>query len=119
MTTVEIWHNPRCTKSRQTLALLEEHELEPTIVLYLEKPPSQARLKTVVKLLGGDVQTLLRSQEADYKALGLKEASTAECIKAMTAHPKVIERPVVIVKNGATEHAAIGRPPSNVLDILP
>lgn len=113
---VTIWHNPRCSKSRQTLALLEERGISPTIVLYLETPPSAAELGAVLKLLGFGPRDLMRTGEDPYRDLGLTnpDLSRDELIEAMAANPSLIERPVVI--NG--DKAALGRPPENVLEIL-
>jgi arsenate reductase len=112
-----IFHNPRCSKSRQTLALLEERGLEPEIVKYLETPPTAAQLQEVLGKLGLEARQLLRRSEAEYQTLGLADTSLPEAtlIAAMCQHPKLIERPIVI--NG--EHARIGRPPEQVLEILP
>ncbi|PIW30815.1 MAG: arsenate reductase (glutaredoxin) [Rhodobacterales bacterium CG15_BIG_FIL_POST_REV_8_21_14_020_59_13] len=114
--TLEIWHNPRCTKSRETLALLRQKGLEPEIREYLDDVPSVDELKSVLGKLGFDsVRAWMRTGEADYRALGLKNVDDEEkLIDAMAAHPKLIERPVVI--HG--DHAALGRPPENVLEIL-
>lgn len=113
---VKIYHNPRCSKSRQTLALLEERNIRPDIVEYLKTPPSEADIKRMLKLLGLEsARDLMRKGEAAYKELGLKDVMDEnELIQAMVTHPKLIERPIVI-KNGK---AAIGRPPESVLDIL-
>lgn len=114
--TVTIYHNPRCSKSRQTLALLEEKGVEPEIVLYLESPPSKSALKDLVKKLGlKSARDLMRIKEAPYTELKL-EGVTAETalIDAMAENPILIERPIVV--NGAK--AAIGRPPEAVLAIL-
>lgn len=113
---VTIYHNPRCSKSRQTLALLEERGLSPEVVLYLETPPDAATLKTLLAKLGISPRQLLRKGEDDYKALNLKDESLADddLITAMVAHPKLIERPIVVNGN----KAALGRPPEQVLDIL-
>jgi arsenate reductase len=109
-----IWHNPRCTKSRQTLALLEEHGLAPKIRLYLQDPPSEAEIRTTLAALGLPAQKLLRRSEAPFKDLGLASADEATAIAAMAAHPILIERPVVF--HG--KRAALGGPPENVLSIL-
>ncbi len=114
--TVTIYHNPRCSKSRQTLALLEDKGVEPEVVLYLENPPSKATLKGLVKKLGFDsARDMMRVKEAPYVELDLKNA-TAETalIDAMAENPILIERPIVV--NG--DKAAIGRPPESVLEIL-
>lgn len=115
--TIEIWHNPRCSKSRQTLELLREQGHEPTIVEYLKNPPSAARLSEVVAMLGlASPRDLMRRKEADYKEQGVDNEALSDdaLVAAMIAHPKLIERPIVI--NG--EQAAIGRPPEQVLAIL-
>ena len=114
--TVTIYHNPRCSKSRQTLALLEEKGVTPDVVLYLENPPSKTILKGLVKKLGfASAREMMRVKEAPYLELELKGV-TAETalIDAMAENPVLIERPIVV--NG--DRAAIGRPPENVLDIL-
>ena len=116
MSEVVIYHNPRCSKSRQTLSLLEENGLTPTIRLYLDNPPTVAELKKVVKMLGISVGDLIRTKEALYKELGLdaNNHSDADLLQALHDNPKLIERPIVI--NG--QQARIGRPPENVLDII-
>ncbi len=113
---VTIYHNPRCSKSRQTLALLRDNGVEPTIVEYLQTPPSAAELKKILGLLGLGPRELMRRKEAEYKANGLDDdrLGDADLIAAMVAHPKLIERPVVL----ANGKAALGRPPENVLKIL-
>ncbi len=116
MTTVQILHNPRCSKSRQTLALLEEKGIEPEIIKYLETPPDEAALKVILAKLNISARDLLRKGEDDYKALNLKDQSLTEAqlIQAMVTHPKLIERPIVINQ----DKAKIGRPPESVLDIV-
>lgn len=110
-----IWHNPRCSKSRQTLALLEARGIQPKVVKYLEAPPSRAELEFVLEKLDIEPLELMRTKEKIYKELNLKEIDDAEIlINAMLQHPKLIERPVVI----RGEDVAIGRPPEKVLDIL-
>ncbi|MFD1216129.1 arsenate reductase (glutaredoxin) [Microbulbifer celer] len=111
-----IYHNPRCSKSRQTLQLLQEHQVEPEIVLYLETPPDKGTLKSLLKKLGIEPRALLRKGEDDYKVLNLKDPalSNDQLIEAMVAHPKLIERPIVV----KGEHAVLGRPPENVLELL-
>lgn len=113
---VTIYHNPRCSKSRQTLALLRDNGVEPTIVEYLQTPPSAAELKKILGLLGLGPRELMRRKEAEYKANGLDDdrLGDADLIAAMVAHPKLIERPVVL----ANGKAALGRPPESVLKIL-
>ena len=113
---VQILHNPRCSKSRATLALLEKRGIEPDIRLYLEHPPSEDQLKHILRLLGRSPRELIRTGEAEYTALGLDDPALDddELVAAMVAHPKLIERPVVI----ANGKAAVGRPPEAVLEIL-
>ena len=111
----EIWHIPRCSKSRAALALLTERGHEPNIVLYLETPPSRERLFEVIEELGGDAHALVRSKEAAFKELGLSKASTnEELVAAMVSHPSLIERPLVITKRGTR----IGRPTEALEAIL-
>lgn len=114
--TVTIWHNPRCTKSRQTLALLEERGFAPKIVLYLETPPSEAEIAAALDLLGLGARAFMRKGEEDYRDQGLDDPALddAALIAAMARTPKLIERPVVF----AHGKAVIGRPPEAVLAIL-
>jgi len=111
-----IWHNPRCSKSRQTLSLLKERGIEPTIVEYLKTPPSADEIDRVLGLLGREPRELMRKTEAEYKQNGLDDPhlTRQELIAAMVIHPKIIERPVVL----RGERAALGRPPESVLEIL-
>ncbi|MDH3655152.1 MAG: arsenate reductase (glutaredoxin) [Myxococcales bacterium] len=113
MAKVTIWHNPRCSKSRQTLQLLIDHGVEPDVIEYLKSPPSAAELDSVLDKLGFEPRELMRTKEAVYTELSLNnEALTHDdLIAAMIEHPTLIERPVVIVNN----RAALGRPPENVL----
>ena len=115
-----IWHNPRCSKSRATLALLRERGIEPTIVEYLDTPPSAAQLRDVLGLLDLEPRALMRRQEAPYADEGLARADLSDkaLIDAMVAHPILIERPIVLVQKDGRRHAAIGRPPEAVLDLL-
>jgi arsenate reductase (glutaredoxin) len=116
MSKVEIWHNPRCSKSRAALELLEQRGIDPTIVLYLDEAPTAERLDAVLKLLGLEPQALMRKAEEPFKRLGLDDPrrSRRELIDAMAAHPILIERPIVI----AGDRAVVGRPPERVLEIL-
>ena len=116
MDEVTIYHNPRCSKSRQTLALLMARGVTPRIVYYLETPPTAATLARLLKLLAMRPRELLRSQEAPYTELLLDNPARTdeELIAAMIAHPVLIERPIV----EANGRAAIGRPPENVLRIV-
>ena len=110
-----IWHNPRCSKSRQTLALLQEKGEEVTIRAYLDDAPTAAELRDALQALGLGVIDITRTGEVVFKELGLsKTDNDATLIAAMASHPKLIERPIVF-KDG---RAALGRPPEAVLDIL-
>ncbi|CAM3117521.1 MULTISPECIES: arsenate reductase (glutaredoxin) [Vibrio] len=112
---VVIYHNPRCSKSRQTLALLEEKNIQPDIIRYLDTPPSVAELKSLFAQLSLDnVRAMMRTKEDVYKELNLADATDEQLFEAMSANPKLIERPIV-VSNGQAKH---GRPPEQVLDIL-
>jgi arsenate reductase len=113
---ISIYHNPRCSKSRQTLQLLEERGIQPNIVLYLEHPPTKAQLQALLKKLGIGPRALLRSGEPEYAERNLADPnlSDAALIESMVACPKLIERPVVV----RGERAVIGRPPENVLGLL-
>jgi arsenate reductase len=115
-TTVTIWHNPRCSKSRGTLELLQEHGIEPAIVDYQKNPPGVADIERALQLLGLQPRDILRKGEAAYAELGLENPGLTreQLIDAMAAHPILIERPIVF----ANGKAAIGRPPGNVLAIL-
>ena len=110
-----IYHNPRCSKSRATLALLNENGIEPEIVHYLENPPDAERLKTITAMLACSIRDIVRSGEELYRQFGLKESlSEQELLDIVAANPRLLERPIVI--NG--DKAALGRPPENVLSIL-
>lgn len=112
---VKIFHNPRCSKSRQTLELLKQQGIEPEVIEYLKQAPTALELEQVLKALNLDAHQLLRVKEAEYKEHALSPASTdQQIIAAMLVSPKLIERPIVI--NGDT--ARIGRPPESVLEIL-
>ena len=113
---ITIYHNPRCTKSRQTLQLLEENGYSPQVVEYLKQPPSVAELTEIIAKLGISPRALLRKQEEEFKSEGLADQalSDLQIIEAMVRSPKLIERPIVI----ANGKAAIGRPPEAVLVIL-
>lgn len=113
---VTIYHNPRCSKSRQTLQLLEARGVKPKIVEYLKEPPSSAELKAILKKLGMKPRDLLRQGEARYAELGLKERALSDdaLIELMVENPILIERPIVVSGN----KAAIGRPPETVREIL-
>lgn len=117
---VTLYHNPRCSKSRQTLQLLEAQGINPDIVEYLETPPDAETLSSILVLLGMEPRELMRKKEAEYKELGLDNASLSReaLIDAMVANPKLIERPIVMTGADKSRKAAIGRPPESVLDIL-
>ncbi|MDD1784145.1 arsenate reductase (glutaredoxin) [Enterovibrio sp. ZSDZ35] len=112
---VTIYHNSRCSKSRQTLALLTERGIEPEIIAYLDTPPSVETINSLLAQLGYDSpRQMMRTKEDIYKELKLADATDAELIQAMAENPKLIERPIVV----ANGKAAMGRPPEAVLDIL-
>ena len=114
--TVTIYHNPRCSKSRQTLALLQERGVTPTVVEYLKTPPDAATLGDILAKLGCPPRQLMRVKEAVHRELGLgdENLSDADLIQAMVDNPILIERPIVL----AGDRAALGRPPEAVLAIL-
>jgi arsenate reductase len=113
MSKVTIYHNPRCTKSRQTLALLQDRGVEPDVIEYLKTPPDETTLAKLVKQLRIEPAQLIRRKE--YKALGLPDTDDPkELIARMAAHPEIIERPIVVKGS----QARLGRPPEQVLEIL-
>ena len=114
MADITIWYNPRCSKSRQTLALLTARGIDPTIRLYLEDVPSVVELTQLLDHLGQPVSVLMRKGEADYKEHFADVTDEASCLQLLVRYPKVIERPVVI----AGDRAVLGRPPENVLELL-
>ena len=109
-----IWHNPRCSKSRATLALLSERGRQPTVREYLADAPTVEELRTACDALGLSPRAIVRTGEAPYTDLGLAEADDERLLAAMAEHPILIQRPIVF----AGERAAIGRPPEDVLDLL-
>jgi len=113
---VTIYHNPRCSKSRETLNLLEERSIEPDVVEYLKAPPDAATLGDLLEMLGLEPRDLMRKKEAEYKELNLAnpDLTRDQLIAAMVSHPRLIERPIVVTGG----KAALGRPPESVLDIL-
>ena len=113
---VTIYHNPRCSKSRQTLALIREQGIEPTIVEYLKTPPSPRELVRLLDLLGLQPRGLMRKQEPEYKAENLDDPalSSDDLIEALHTWPRLIERPIVV----AGGRALIGRPPERVMELL-
>ncbi len=115
--TIQIYHNPRCSKSRETLGLLQQRGIAPEIILYLESPPSPETLKQLLAAAGfSEPRQLMRRNEEIYKTLGLADKTLTEdqLLAAMASHPKLIERPLVV--NG--DRARLGRPPEQVLEIL-
>jgi arsenate reductase len=112
-----IYHNPRCSKSRQTLELLRSNHIEPEVVLYMETPPSKQELMSLLAMLDKSPRDLLRKSEEEYKSLGLEKTSLSDetMIEAMVRHPNLIERPVVV----SGKRAVLGRPPENVLELIP
>ncbi len=116
MEKVTIWHNPRCSKSRNSLALLEERGLETKVVKYLDEVPTKEELKKILSMLGmNSARELMRTKEAIYKELNLADETSEEALlDAMVANPKLIERPIVIKGN----RAAIGRPIEKVIELL-
>ena len=113
---ITIYHNPRCSKSRETLALLKDNGVEPTVVEYLKETPDEAILAALIEKLGITPRELLRKKEAEFKEHNLGDASVsdADIIRAMEVSPKLIERPIVV--NG--DKARLGRPPEQVLEII-
>jgi arsenate reductase len=115
MTTITIWHNPRCSKSRAALAILEENGVTPLEVKYLETPPSKADIVETLAALSMEAKDIVRKGEAIYKSLNLSPQSTnEEILDALAENPILIERPIVI----SGDRAVIGRPPENVLSLL-
>ena len=114
--TITIYHNPRCTKSRETLALLKQHGIEPRIIEYLKATPSALELKGIARKHGLKPRDIVRDTETRYAELGLKDrkVSDDELLALISANPILLQRPIVVNGN----KAAIGRPPENVLSIL-
>ncbi|TWT85121.1 Arsenate reductase [Planctomycetes bacterium CA13] len=115
MKEITIWHNPRCSKSRQTLELLQAKGHDPRVVRYLDDSPSVSEIRKLLKMLGCQPRELMRTKEALYKELDLAQVEDDKAlIQAMVEHPKLIERPIVT----CGQRAAIGRPPESVLSVL-
>ncbi len=114
--TVTIYHNPRCSKSRQTLGLLQDRGVEFRVIEYLKTPPTADQLERILTLLNLEPRELMRRNEKEYRSLNLDDPSLSRdaLINAMIAHPILIQRPIVL----ANDKAAIGRPPEAVLDVL-
>lgn len=112
-----IYHNPRCSKSRQTLELIQQRGIEPVVINYLETPPTHLQLDSILRGLDMHPRELMRKGEAEYKEQGLADESLDrdQLIEAMIAWPKLIERPIVV----AGDEIAIGRPPEAIIAILP
>ncbi|NMX62753.1 arsenate reductase (glutaredoxin) [Pseudomonas sp. WS 5059] len=117
MTDLTLYHNPRCSKSRGALELLQARGLTPNAVRYLETPLDAAQLEALLGKLGIGARQLLRTGEDEYKTLNLADASLSEAqlIAAIAAHPKLMERPIL----ATADKAVIGRPPENILELLP
>ena len=117
MTDLTLYHNPRCSKSRGALELLEARGLTPTVVRYLDTQLTAAQLTDLLRKLNISARQLLRTGEEDYKTLNLADSSLSEdqLIKAMATHPKLIERPILV----AGDKAVIGRPPEKILELVP
>lgn len=117
MSKVVIYHNPRCSKSRQALQILKDHDIEPEIVLYLDNPPSADRLDAMCRAMAIEPLQMMRTKEPLFKELGLStsdERGRADWLKIMAENPKLIERPIV-VNDG---QVVIGRPPERVMEIF-
>lgn len=116
MSDYQIYHNPRCSKSRQTLALLEENGIKADVILYLDDTPNAQSLAEIITKLGISARDLLRKGEDAYKELNLADSALSEqqLIDAMVSHPRLIERPIVV----KGDKAVLGRPPENVLALL-
>lgn len=112
-----IYHNPRCSKSRATLDLLNARGFSPRVVAYLETPPSSGEIESLLAMLALEPRALMRSDEEEYSALGLADPKLTrkQLVAAIAAHPRLLQRPIVVLGS----KAAIGRPPEAVLAILP
>jgi arsenate reductase len=113
---VTLYHNPRCSKSREALRLLRERGVEPVIVHYLETPPDAATIEKLLDALGMQPRELMRRKEEEYRAAGLDDPrlGRADLIRAMVEHPRLIERPIAV----SGGKVALGRPPEKVLEVL-
>ena len=116
MNDLTIYHNPRCSKSKQTLQIIRDHGIQPIVVEYLKAPLRESELKNISRLLNKRPKEFVRKNEDDFKENNIKNIieNDAELINEMTKFPKIIERPIVLYKN----KAVIGRPPENVLELL-
>ena len=115
MKPIRIYHNPRCSKSRATLALLQERQLEPEVIEYLKTPPDETALRALLEALQLEPEQVIRNQDPLYRELELEGKASGELIRCMVEHPILIERPVVVCGG----QARIGRPPERVLEIFP
>ena len=111
---IQIYHNPRCSKSRATLALLEANGHAPEVIEYLKNPPNSQTIRELVEKLGIKSHELLRKGESEYQSLALQDSTDEQVVDAIVKHPILLQRPIVV----AGDRAAIGRPPEAVLDIL-
>jgi arsenate reductase len=116
MAEVTLYHNPRCSKSRAVLALLEENDIAPEIVYYMDNPPDARQLTSLLKKLGMGVRDVLRRSEPEYEELGLDDEELAEeiVLDILTKHPRLLQRPIIVSGN----RAIIGRPPEAVLPFI-
>jgi arsenate reductase len=116
MTDITLYHNPRCSKSRAALALLEENDVSPKLVPYLDQPPTPAELKALLSKLGMSLDDILRTGEPEFEELGLGDGTLSDSIKLdlVCKHPQLIQRPIAV----RGDRAIIGRPPENVLQLL-
>lgn len=115
MQEIKIWHNPKCSKSREAMEILKEKKCDAEVVKYLEESPDKAQIKSILKMLGIAPRELMRTKEDIYKELNLKDAKDDEIlIEAMAKHPKLIERPIII----KGDRAIIGRPTERIAEFL-
>ena len=116
MSEITLYHNPRCSKSRAALALLEENDITPQVVLYLDQPPGREELEALLRKLGMGIRDILRQGEAEYKQYQLGDSALSDDIvfDIVAEHPRLIERPIIV----RGERAVIGRPPERVLALL-
>lgn len=114
--TIRIYHNPRCSKSRQALQLIRDAGVEPEVIEYLKSPPSTEELQQILKKLGMDAQNLMRTGESLYRELGLaqRDLTPDEAVRILHEHPQLMERPIVV----SARRAVIGRPPERVEELL-
>ncbi len=111
---VTIYHNPKCSKSRQALALIESAGVSPQVVLYLQQPPTAAEVKALLKKLGLNAADIIRHKEAQEEGVALTGAAEDALVSAIAAHPRILERPIVV----KGDRAVVGRPPEKVLELL-